>query len=332
MALENTPCPICAVDDARTLARVRDLNLLTPGRFRLVRCRRCGLVYLNPRPGADEVGAYYTRDYWVPAAGGEDERDLGAGFRRAVSRIVREYPGGKVLDVGCGAGRQASAMQRRGLVVSGVDPYQSACAAAREQHGIEALCTTLQEAPFPDESFDALTFFDVLEHVHDPLGDLRKALALLRPGGTVVVKAPNIEALQARLLGKWWYLEVPRHLTHFSPATLRRALEVAGFAYVWSHAIPGWRFGAALFEMSLLHWLRAVQFARRGVAVTPAEGQSVGEALAGLVYPSVPSVGKRAFRWVLRNLVYLPVGVENWIGRSTELLAFGRRPAAEAAR
>ena len=139
------------------------------------------------------------------------------------------------------------------------------------------------------------------------------------------IKVPNIAALQACLFRQWWYfLDVPRHLFHFSPTSLQKALQAAGFADVRSSAVPDTA-GALMFETSMVYWLRGIQLKRRGVQVAPAEDQTVGEVLDGQVYASVPSLGKRAFRWLVRNVAYAPFAIENTIGRSLELLAVGRR-------
>jgi SAM-dependent methyltransferase len=217
-------------------------------------------------------------------------------------------------------------MRGMGLEAVGLEPYEHACQMARERYGLEVICATLQEADLPESSFDAVTFFDVLEHVHDPVADVRRACELLRPGGFVYIKVPNIGALQASLFGPWWYwLDTPRHLFHFSPRSLRRALEVAGFQDIDCRALPDWQ-GAMVFETSVVYWLRGLQLRRLGVTVAPQGDQTVGDALEGKVYSGVPSIGKRAFRWLVRNVAYLPFAVENLIGRSVTLLATGRRP------
>jgi SAM-dependent methyltransferase len=246
-------------------------------------------------------------------------------MRRTLAILRRDYPGGRVLDVGCGVGRLVALMREAGLDAAGLEPYEHPCRLGRERYGIEVACSTLQNADFEEASFDAVTFFDVLEHVDDPISDLGRARALLRPGGAVCIKVPNIASSQARIFGKWWYwLDVPRHLWHFSPRSLRRALEVAGFADTWCRAIPDWE-GAMVFETSMIYWLRGRSLARQGAEVRPAEGQTVGEALEGRVCPSIPSAGKRAFRWFLRNMLYLPLAIENVAGRSVEVLAIARK-------
>lgn len=329
MELESVDCPICGPSQTVNLLRVRDIKVFGPGEFQLVRCQGCSLVYINPRPTPGAMAPYYPPRYWAPPPEEGARPYTDAGMRRALALLSREFPGGRVLDVGCGVGTMPALMRERGLKAMGVEPYERAAQIARERYGLEIVCSFLQEAELPPESFDGITFFDVLEHVHDPVGDLRKAFSLLRPGGMVFVKAPNIEALQAGLFGKWWYgLDVPRHLFHFSPRSLRRALEVTGFRPIEVRAVPD-PVGAIVFEISVVYWLRGLQLAHRGVTVAPTEDQTVGEVLQGQVYAAVPSVGKRAFRWVARNLLYAPLAVENLVGRSAELIAIGRRPKAE---
>lgn len=323
--LEVIDCPICGIGESREVLRARDLKLFCPGEFRLVACHRCGLIYMNPRPAAADMGRYYPAHYWAPPPPSEAPPYLDAGMRRTLAALVRDYPGGRVLDVGCGIGRIPALMRERGLQAMGLEPYEHACQIAREHYGVEAVNAFLRDADLPEGSFDAVTMFDVLEHVHDPLGDLRRVHSLLRPGGALFVKVPNIASLQAELCGKWWYcLDIPRHLLHFSPRSLRQALKAAGFARVNCAAVPD-SVGALVFETTVVYRLRDWLLARRGVEVAPAEGQTVGEVLEGEVYAGVPWQAKRVFRWLVRNVFYAPLAVENLVGRSVELLAVARR-------
>jgi SAM-dependent methyltransferase len=325
MDLETVDCPTCRHGDGRPYLTARDLNVFGPGEFQLVRCDGCGLIYINPRPTAASIREFYPPWYWAPPPAKGTQPFLDRGMRKVLAALVRHYPGGRVLDVGCGVGKMPALMRELGLDAVGLEPYEHACSVARERYGLDVVCATLQDADLPHEAFDAVTLFDVLEHVHDPAGDLCKAHSLLRPGGSLFIKVPNVAALQARLFGQWWYaLDPPRHLFHFSPVSLRRALEAAGFADIDCRALPDWQ-GAMVFETSVVYWLRGLLLRRRGIEVAPTAEQTVGEALEGKVYPGVPSAGKRAFRWLMRNVAYLPLVIENLIGRSVELLATARR-------
>lgn len=325
MRLESVSCPLCRSSQSRQLLRARDLSTLLPGEFPLVRCLECGMVYVNPRPAPEEMEQYYAQHYWTepPAEGQRPFCDRAT--RYTIDLLARQFPRGRVLDVGCGIGTQAALMREAGLRPVGLDPYEHACRVAREHYGLEVICSYLATANLPERSFDAVTFFDVLEHVYDPVGDLKEARRLLNFGGLVVVKVPNIRALQARVFGRWWYcLDVPRHLNHFSPATLRRALEKAGFDVVAVWAVPTW-IGALTFRTSLLYWLRGRALERAGKEIVAGPGQAPKDVLAGRVYPGVPAIAKRLFRWLAGTVLYLPLAVENVIGRSVQILAVGKR-------
>ena len=325
MRLEDTNCPLCASASSREILRACDLNTLLPGEFPLVRCAECGMVYVNPRPAPEELERFYPRHYWAPPPEEGRRAFCDRATRRSIGLLARTYPGGRVLDVGCGVGTAAALMREAGLRPVGLEPSEYACRVARERYGLEVICGYLGDAGLPERSFDAVTFFDVLEHVYDPVKELADARRLLNSGGLVVVKVPNIEALQARVFGRWWYcLDVPRHLNHFSPATLRRALEMAGFEVVAARAVPDW-LGRMTFRTSLLYWLRGRAFERRGKRIVAQPGEVPRELLAGRVYPGVPAVAKKVFRWLAGTAIYLPLAVENFIRRSVQLLAIGRR-------
>lgn len=325
MQLETASCPLCGSDRSRQTINVRDLKTFLPGDFGIMRCRECGMTYLSPRPTREELGLFYPEHYWAqpPAEGQRPFCDRAT--RRSIDLLAHRFPGGRVLDVGCGVGMVAALMREAGLQPVGLDPYEHACRVARERYGLEVICGYLGEAALPERSFEAVTFFDVLEHVYDPVAELKDARRLLNFGGLVVVKVPNIEALQAKVFGRWWYcLDVPRHLNHFSPATLRRALEKAGFDVVAVRAVPDW-IGALTFRTSLLYWLRGRALRRLGEEIVARPGQAPKDVLAGRVYPGVPGAAKKAFRWLAGTVLYLPLAVENIIGRSVQILAVGRR-------
>lgn len=85
------------------------------------------------------------------------------------------------------------------------------------------------EAPFPPSSFDLVTAFHVMEHLPDPLGTLRRMVGWLAPGGLIIVEVPNMAGVGSRLFGRYWSgLELPRHLIHFTPETMRAMVERAG--------------------------------------------------------------------------------------------------------
>lgn len=225
--LETTPCAICGTDDAAFLLAADDNRRHVPGTFRVVRCRKCGLVYLSPRPTPAGIGRYYPPDYSYHEAGPT------SAARRFYYQLFRKPPvppGARVLDVGCGGGSYLLHLRAQGYEVAGVEPNADLARRLGESYGLDVRPGELVDTHFPDASFDAVTFWWVLEHAHRPLDQLREAHRIIKPGGRVVVALQNFGSLARLCFGSsWHHIDVPTHLYQFEPATLRRAFEVTGF-------------------------------------------------------------------------------------------------------
>jgi 2-polyprenyl-3-methyl-5-hydroxy-6-metoxy-1,4-benzoquinol methylase len=211
-----------------------------PGRFSVVRCRECGLGTTVPRLGGEALEVYYPDTYpsYQPEAPRTtlrqrvgtyiDSTRFSAGMRLGAFRKLSRSRPGRLLDVGCGRGDLAAWFAARGWQVAGVEPDVAAASLAAER-GIEVHRGTLDDAPWPPQSFDAVTFNHSLEHVPDPSETLRQAGVLLRPGAVVAVSVPNFGAWQRRLFGsRWFHLDLPRHLQHFDRASLVEMATGAG--------------------------------------------------------------------------------------------------------
>jgi 2-polyprenyl-3-methyl-5-hydroxy-6-metoxy-1,4-benzoquinol methylase len=199
----------------------------------IVRCLECGLVRQNPQPQPiDLVQAYQevADERYEEEASGRVET-----FSRALADIERHERGGKLLDVGCHSGIFLGVARRAGWEVAGVEPsrWSADCARAR---GLEVHCGTLAEAPLAPGSFDVVTMWDVIEHLSDPLAELRLAHGLLRPGGLLAVSTMNVDTWFPRLLGRRWPWYMQMHLYYFTPKTMRQMLKHAGFEMV--EAVP----------------------------------------------------------------------------------------------
>jgi SAM-dependent methyltransferase len=135
-----------------------------------------------------------------------------------------------VLDVGCATGELLLAIRREGNAsVTGVEPGERAAYIAR-QRGLDVRQGMLEDADFPDASFDTVVLSHTLEHVRDPVATLREIYRVLEPGGALILWLPNADSIEARVLGRHWIgYDPPRHLTTFTVATLTRALETTGF-------------------------------------------------------------------------------------------------------
>jgi SAM-dependent methyltransferase len=175
------------------------------------------------------------------------------------------------LDFGCGGGVFLERMHRQGWTVTGLDVSATAVHSIRTTLGLPALAGTLPHRDLAPASFDLITMWHSLEHVHDPVEVLQNAYDLLVSGGTLLVAVPNIESLAFRWFGPSWHgLDLPRHLTHFSPPTLREVLERADFEVDPVRMFPhsGWmrnsaRLACQGYHPSFWQWLLQGKIASR---------------------------------------------------------------------
>ncbi len=244
--MEEVACNLCGSDQWQVVQTVPVQRFGPPGEFNLVQCRDCGLRYLNPRPSPEEMADYYPAAYHEYRAS-IDKRVRHWYQEEKLRKVQVHSNGGRLLDVGCNDGLFLHLARQSGWEVQGVEIAESVAAHAREALGLDVFTGELTEANFPAQHFDVVTFWHVLEHLHDPMRELREARRILKPGGLLIVEVPNIASWQARLFGaNWRALDTPRHLYHFSPDSLRAMLEQAGFTcfkigyWARGHNMGGW--------------------------------------------------------------------------------------------
>ena len=207
--------------------------------FAVARCVECGLSFTNPRPSPEAIGDFYPDDY-RPHRRPRKLREAGrsaSAWGRWTGRRHPERDGdlpwvgrGRLLDFGCGGGSYLKRMADRGWSVTGLDSAVGAVRSVQSELGLHTLAGTLPHPELPPGSFDVVTLWQSIEHVHEPLTILREAFKLLTPGGKLVIACPNADSWPARAFGRDWFaLDVPRHLTHFTPTTLTTMLTAAGF-------------------------------------------------------------------------------------------------------
>lgn len=197
----------------------------------VVRCVECGLVYTCPRPSPEESRARYQTSYVDRHQDQELVQQRRVMYRAERRAILRQMSGGRFLDVGCGTGEFLALMSDR-FEVYGLDVCADYIEYGRRQLGLKNLAVgELHDVGFADNYFDVVQMRGVLQHLVDPLGTAREALRVTRPGGLLVVSAtPNIASLCARLYREHFRLLAPDYMLYnFSPTTLRRLLEKAGW-------------------------------------------------------------------------------------------------------
>ena len=227
--LEN--CPICGKTEFKNKLIVQD-NTVSHESFAIVQCAGCGFQFTNPRPGPADIGRYYESDEYVShnsgAAGLINKAYKVARFftmRRKVSLLNKLAPRrGQLLDYGCGTGHFLAAAKSAGWQVSGLEPNARARAEASERLGQPVGQESL--ASFQPGTFDAITLWHVLEHVHLLNETLAQLTALLKPDGVLLIAVPNVESLDAQHYRELWAAyDVPRHLYHFAPKTMGQLLK-----------------------------------------------------------------------------------------------------------
>lgn len=214
-------------------------RLFSAGSHVLVRCE-CGLVFQDPQPDQVALEAAYYHDAAFSEALLSDLRPVTQRNAQEKLQLLGSAisPGMRLLDVGASSGAWLELAERHGARATGVEVGTTTAAAARER-GLDMRSGTLEQVlpEFADEHFDLITYWDVLEHLPDPLTELEIARGLLAPGGRIAATFPNVEGLYPRLTyrlfgrraGVWEYPELPVHLYDFSPRTAARMLERAGY-------------------------------------------------------------------------------------------------------
>ncbi len=223
----DIPCPLCSHDRYRLFSARK--------RNRTVICRECGLYYTSPLPdsGHAESDVVQSDKYT------QDQLAKEAFFRRRADRLLDDVEqlggAGKLLDVGCAIGTELAVAGTRGWEAIGLELSKASLAVAQER-GLDARGERLEDAAFPDASFDLVTLNHVLEHIPTPGPFLREIRRVLRPDGLLFIAVPNVET--------WWiYLKGDRygwtfqddHFLHFTRGTLRELLRRQGFEVLAAH-------------------------------------------------------------------------------------------------
>ena len=201
--------------------------------FEIVECRQCASARTWPPVPPSAIGGWYPQAYYGVGNVRFNRlfEALVRWFRRRRADTVRRFTRpGAVLDVGCGRGRTLASLRNHGYRCIGVELSDVAAGHARDELGLDVRVGDFLQLDLPASSFEAIIFWQSLEHFADPIAAIERASALLKPGGLLVIAVPNWSSLQAQLSGRhWFHLDIPRHYVHFSRRGLREALQKRGF-------------------------------------------------------------------------------------------------------
>ena len=203
---------------------------------KIVRCMTCSLVYAVPKEPVSEIVRDYTRmedpEYVSEEKGRRKQAHI------LLDLLAKHKSTGRLLDIGSGPGLFLEEAKNRGWRVQGVDLSPWAKKYAAEKFGIDIFQGTLEEARFPDKSFDAVVMNDVIEHLEDPKSTLRQIRRVLKNDGILYLSTPDIDSALSRLLGaRWWGIN-KYHLFYFSKKSLEMLFHETGFRSIRHTSYP----------------------------------------------------------------------------------------------
>lgn len=302
LRLEHVACNFCGGLAFRLWRRI--------GNWTVVECRRCRFRFTNPRPTRGSLPAFYTEDYF------RDERHRQSYFHadgsplmqlppdRYLNRVMDIEPWsevrGTLFEIGAAHGAFLKVMRDRGWKVCGIDISPHAVSLARHAYGIDLVAATPEDFD-TSERFDVVCMYQTLEHLPDPLHILRKARTWLKPQGLLVIEVPNANSLdiytsrrQAELT-----LDLPRHLSHFTPPFLCAQLERLTFNILRCSLYP------TAFLLTLLRWREIAR-----AAFSPSRHPDKFSRPCN--DPSLPLPRLPADTWKSRTLRWLTTAAPGW--------------------
>jgi SAM-dependent methyltransferase len=248
--MEWVKCNLCGSSEFRPFFAGHDYLYFSPVSFALVKCKQCGLVFLNPRP-KDLVPYYPPRDKTM-------EKDPFSFLIPNLAKSAKRFKkGGKILDVGCGYGYFLRDMQREGWEVYGNDLSKTGCDFATNKLGLRNIYNAdLLTIDFPNNNFDVITMWHTLEHMKYPREILEKINLILKDDGILIIEAPNFACLQNKLFKEnCQSIDLPRHLYQFTPQVLSRLLILTGFKIFKKDFFANPRVNFIALKLSLLRRL-----------------------------------------------------------------------------
>lgn len=233
-SVEALDCPICS--SAEVVPTLVKLG------FQYVRCHQCGTAFVHPMPSAEALYAHYQEPDYFAGDGEQGYQDYAAmhkalapHFRRRLRMLTRHLGRpGRLLDFGCADGLFLEIARAEGWEIAGVEMSQEM--ASRTAERLQVPIVGHLDA-LPDGSFDAITMWEVIEHLPDPVGELTRLRQRLSPSGVLMLSTPNAGHWQANREPEAWVgYRPPSHLVLFTRQALSLAFKQAGFHKI--HILP----------------------------------------------------------------------------------------------
>lgn len=237
-------CPWCESEKTQIHLWLKD-EFLTNEDFQIHECLRCGLLFTEPRPDKDKIGEYYKSEEYYSHQ--ENKKGFIPKLYETVKSInlknkykvaTDKKESGKMLDIGCGVGDFIKTAEAHNWECTGVEPSEDAKTIASKR--IKARIYSSEELEqIPDETFDVITMWHVLEHVDDIRWQVAQLQRLIKKDGRIIIAVPNYKSYDAAYYNeKWAAYDVPRHLNHFNKETLTKIFKANGLELKETDKLP----------------------------------------------------------------------------------------------
>ncbi|MBC7865940.1 MAG: class I SAM-dependent methyltransferase [Gloeobacteraceae cyanobacterium ES-bin-316] len=233
-------CPFCQSGDIHKKFMVKDYTVSGES-FAIYQCNNCTGAFTQDAPSQEGIGAYYASENYI------SHSDTQEGFinkayhlvrnktllqKKSLLKTVTGKTSGNVLDIGCGTGAFLNTMKKAGWHITGLEPDETARKNAEQLYQINPLPSP-EIFRLPQNNYDAITMWHVLEHVHELHEYIAQIKQLLKNDGRFVVAVPNYTSADAAQYQQYWAAyDVPRHLYHFSPTSLKMLMKKHGLEVI----------------------------------------------------------------------------------------------------
>lgn len=238
--INYTLCPVCGSAGISKVFKVKD-NTASQEFFDIYHCSNCQVRFTQNPPSESSISEYYKSENYISHTDTskglinriyQTVRNISINQKKKLIEKITDLPKGTLLDVGSGTGYFAAAMQKAGWDVTGLEPDEGARNVALQQHSVKLLPVP-ELFNLPVNKFDAVTLWHVLEHVHDIKKYIMTFKKLLANNGKLFIAVPNYTSYDAMSYGSNWAgYDVPRHLYHFTPQTMKWLMKEYGMQIV----------------------------------------------------------------------------------------------------
>jgi 2-polyprenyl-3-methyl-5-hydroxy-6-metoxy-1,4-benzoquinol methylase len=246
MQITHNQCPVCGNAPLSSFLNCKDYTVSAEN-FAISYCQNCKTGITQAAPDQENIGKYYQSDSYISHSNTKEglvnrlyhiARNFMLGSKKNTVTKYAKLSKGKLLDIGSGTGYFLNAMKESAWEVMGIEADENARKFSEKQF---ALTVFLPEKinQLPDNQFDAITLWHVLEHLHDLGGTWKHLARLLKDTGVLLIAVPNHQSYDAKHYQAFWAAyDVPRHLWHFSPKSIETLAQEHGFQIVAKKIMP----------------------------------------------------------------------------------------------